>query len=230
MNTKDLNKIILESTKKVLRESSVVWYVVDDGGTYNVLSSDMFDEKGRYIENKNYTIEDFDIVKTTPNEQMAWNYADKMNREYQEQYGDFQPSQGYFNESKKMKITESKLRQFIQESIQEIFEEAVNDEDYDNVTPEELKSYNDNYYGVIVPEWALPALVNGDYTGLDDEEIADVKAFERNFVKGGYCELANGLTAGDCCVPLEGKSPSYCPYNDINRKGANCYRFAFPAK
>ena len=226
----DIQYMVMESVKKILKESLVRYYVVDDGGAYNVLSSDMFDANGRYIENKSYTIDDFDIIKTTNNEEIAWKYADKLNREYQEQYGDFQPSDGYFNESK-IRVSESKLNSLIKECLTEVInEDFLGGNQFDNISDEELSKFGENYYDVIVPEWALNALVNGDYSGLDDEDIADVKAFERNFGKGATCELYNGLTAGDFCVPMEGTSPSFYEKNDINHKGANCYRFAFIAK
>lgn len=228
---KDINNMVLESVKRILKESSVVFYVVDDGGTYNVLSSDMFDANGKYIENRNYSIEDFDIIKTTSNEQMAWKLAEKLNREYQEEYGDFSPSKGYYNESKTTQITESTLQRLITEGINEVFDEFEDEgSDYDNMTNDAIKKLEGNFYEVIVPDWALPALVNGDYEGLDDEEIRDVQAFEKNFEPNGPCPLANGLNAGDCCVPLDGKTPSFYSKNDLNGKGADCYKFALPAK
>ncbi len=125
--------------------------------------------------------------------------------------------------------------------IKECFEEVLKEEamlfddneqtaenEFDNVPNDVVESWNGNYYEVVVPEWALPALVNGDYENLTDEDIADVKAFERNFAKGGSCQLRNGLNVGDCCVPMEGASPSFESKNDINHKGAMCYRFALP--
>ena len=226
LTRKDLKYLIDESVKKILKESIIKYYVVDDGGVFNVLSSDMFDNNGRYIEDKRYTIDDFDIVKTTNSEEFAWKYAETMNREYEEQYSsDFAPSRGYWDES-----VEKKLSNIIQESIKKVLKESYTDEDFDNMTPEQVQKLNGQYFEVIVPEWALPALVNGDYDGLDEEEIRDINAFERNFVQGGPCELANGLTVGDCCIPLEGKEPSFYRKNDLNGKGADCYRFALPAK
>lgn len=228
INTTDLKSVVNECVKRLVSESfidTMKYYVVDDGGVYNVFSSDMFDKNGNYIEDMSLNLNDMDIVKTTNSEEQAWAYAEKMNREQEESSYDFAPSRGYFDES-----INKNLSAIIRESVQKVLLESYDDEDFDNVTPEQLASFNNNYYDVIVPEWALPALVNGDYEGLSDEDIADVKAFERNFMQGGPCELANGLNAGDCCIPLEGKAPSFYPKNDINGKGADCYKFAFPAK
>ena len=88
------------------------WYVVDDGGAYNVFpESDL----------KQYGIERDQIVKVTTNMDMAFNYAEKLNREVEEKSTNFAPSKGYYNESKqnnsKVFLTESRLNQIISESI-----------------------------------------------------------------------------------------------------------------
>ena len=88
------------------------WYVVDDGGVYNVFpESDL----------KQYGIERDQIVKVTTNMDMAFNYAEKLNREVEEKSPNFEPSKGYYNESKqnnsKVFLTESRLNQIISESI-----------------------------------------------------------------------------------------------------------------
>lgn len=88
------------------------WYVVDDGEVYNVFpESDL----------KQYDIERDQIVKVTTNMDMAFNYAEKLNREVEEKSPNFAPSKGYYNESKqnnsKVFLTESRLNQIISESI-----------------------------------------------------------------------------------------------------------------
>ena len=88
------------------------WYVVDDGGVYNVFpESDL----------KQYGIERDQIVKVTTNMDMAFNYAEKLNRDIEEKSPNFAPSKGYYNESKqnnsKVFLTESRLNQIISESI-----------------------------------------------------------------------------------------------------------------
>ena len=90
------------------------WYVVDDGEVYNVFpESDL----------KQYGIERDQIVKVTTNMDMAFNYAEKLNREVEEKSPNFAPSKGYYNESKnskKITLTESKLNQIISESIKRV--------------------------------------------------------------------------------------------------------------
>lgn len=88
------------------------WYVVDDGGVYNVFpESDL----------KQYGIERDQIVKVTTNMDMAFNCAEKLNRESEEKSTNFSPLKGYYNESKqnnsKVFLTESRLNQIISESI-----------------------------------------------------------------------------------------------------------------
>lgn len=88
------------------------WYVVDDGEVYNVFpESDL----------KQYGIERDQIVKVTTNMDMAFNYAEKLNREVEEKSPNFEPSKGYYNESKqnnsKIFLTESRLNRIISESI-----------------------------------------------------------------------------------------------------------------
>lgn len=63
------------------------WYVVDDGGVYNVFpESDL----------KQYGIERGQIVKVTTNMDTAFNYAEKLNRDTEEKSPNFAPSKGYY--------------------------------------------------------------------------------------------------------------------------------------
>lgn len=57
-----------------------LWYVVDDGGVYNVFSSDDFDEDGRYTVNPEYSLDDFDIIAKYTTADAAWNEAERLNR------------------------------------------------------------------------------------------------------------------------------------------------------
>ena len=57
-----------------------LWYVVDDGGVYNVFSSDDFDEDGRYTVNPEYALNDFDIITKYTTAAAAWNEAERLNR------------------------------------------------------------------------------------------------------------------------------------------------------
>ena len=51
------------------------WYVVDDGGQYNVLNEDDIVK---------YGVEKDQIIKVTNNMKVAFNLADKLNREAEE--------------------------------------------------------------------------------------------------------------------------------------------------
>ena len=58
----------------------LLWYVVDDGGVYNVFSSEDFDKNERYIVNPEYTLDDFDIIAKYTTEDAARNEAERLNR------------------------------------------------------------------------------------------------------------------------------------------------------
>ena len=103
------------------------WYVVDDGEVYNVFpESDL----------KQYGIKRDQIVKVTTNRDMAFNYAEKLNRDTEEKSPNFAPSKGYYNESKqnnsKVFLTESRLNQIISESIKRAI---LKDVFYDSFPP-----------------------------------------------------------------------------------------------
>ena len=57
----------------------LLWYVVDDGGVYNVFSSEDFDKNERYIVNPEYTLDDFDIIAKYTTADAAWNEAERLN-------------------------------------------------------------------------------------------------------------------------------------------------------
>lgn len=57
-----------------------LWYVVDDGDMYNVLSSEDFDEDERYIVNPEYSLDDFDIIARYTTADAAWNEAERLNQ------------------------------------------------------------------------------------------------------------------------------------------------------
>ena len=144
---------------------------------------------------------------------------------------------------------EESIRKFIRESLEEIggindnipygnwmldyderdypniFGEA-DDDGFDNMEADDVKRLKGNYYEVAVPEYCLPYLVNGDTDNYTDEEIEAMKAFENEF----NGKLANGLTVGDCCIPLDGASPSFCYRNDVTKSDCNCYIFCLPMK
>lgn len=52
----DMKYLVLESVRQFLNEAKTDrrgrYWVSDDGGYYNAFSDDMFDDRGRYIENR----------------------------------------------------------------------------------------------------------------------------------------------------------------------------------
>lgn len=57
-----------------------LWYVVDDGGAYNVFCSDDFNEDGQYIVNPEYSLDDFDVIAKYTTADAAWDEAERLNR------------------------------------------------------------------------------------------------------------------------------------------------------
>lgn len=60
----------------------IVHYVVDDGGLFNVLSSDMFDSQGRYYEDTSINFRDLDIVARYYDMDKAFEHAEQLNEIY----------------------------------------------------------------------------------------------------------------------------------------------------
>lgn len=81
----------LISESKVNESKLQKFYVVDDGEVYNVLTDEDL---------VNYGVEKDQIVKVFTNMDMAFNYAENLNRKTEESNPDFSPAKGYYNESK----------------------------------------------------------------------------------------------------------------------------------
>lgn len=60
----------------------ILHYVVDDGGVFNVLSSDMFDSLGRYYEDSSINFSDLDIVARYTDMDKAFEHAEQLNKIY----------------------------------------------------------------------------------------------------------------------------------------------------
>lgn len=60
----------------------ILHYVVDDGGVFNVFSSDMFDSLGRYYEAASINIKDLDIVARYTDMNKAFEHAERLNDIY----------------------------------------------------------------------------------------------------------------------------------------------------
>lgn len=60
----------------------ILHYVVDDGGVFNVFSSDMFDSLGRYHEDASINFKDLDIVARYTDMDKAFEHAEQLNEIY----------------------------------------------------------------------------------------------------------------------------------------------------
>lgn len=94
-----------------------LYFVVDDGGVYNVLSEEDLNT---------YGVEDDQIVgKPFTSFNVASKKADILNRQAEEASSDFSPSRGYFDESRNpIRITEGQLRNVIAESVRKVLKEG----------------------------------------------------------------------------------------------------------
>lgn len=99
---------------------------------------------------------------------------------------------------------------------------------YQNVDDDFVEKVGENGYEVWVPDYCLPYLVNGDMDVYDEDEIAEMQAFEKQFDG----KLLNGMNACDFCIPMDGEEPALVGKNDVFPKdmGAECYKFFLPAK
>lgn len=60
----------------------ILHYVVDDGGIFNVFSSDMFDSLGRYYEDTSININDLNIFAQFTDMDTAFEIAEQLNEIY----------------------------------------------------------------------------------------------------------------------------------------------------
>lgn len=126
-----------------------------------------------------------------------------------------------------MQITETQLKSIIAESIRKVIKESFDEPDFANVRPEDVERFHNNYTEVLVPDHCLPYLIYGDETGYEEEDLAAMKAFEKEWAG----KIANGMNIGDVCVPLDDAEPHFYSENDVYGKmGDDCYKFLIPLK
>lgn len=83
---------------------------------------------------------------------------------------------------------------------------------------EEQPEMENNLVDFDVPQWALSALINGDFSGLSDEDESKIMSFMERVSK----EFGNAHFIYD---DIEGKDNlGFKPYNDIDNLGSNVYR------
>lgn len=61
--------------------SKITYYVVDEGGIYNVITSDDFGDDGKYIPNRFCTLEDFEIIEKFTSFKSACEFCKELNKE-----------------------------------------------------------------------------------------------------------------------------------------------------
>lgn len=81
----------------------------------------------------------------------------------------------------------------------------------------EEEEVDDNLYEFTIPEWAVSALINGDTSGLEDEDVKKVESFVNN-TSARYGNANFSLPSDD---QLE---LGFCRTNDIDSLGSNCYK------
>lgn len=112
------------------------------------------------------------------------------------------------------------LKKFIQEEVQKLHKISLLKEEKTKVEKalKLIKESKEDLIDYDIPEWALSALVNGDYSGLNDEEEQKLK----QFLAKVSAEYGNaGFLLGD----IEGEDNLGFKYrNDIDSLGSNVYR------
>lgn len=111
--------------------------------------------------------------------------------------------------------------------MKNIISEAVCDQtEFANVDNDFVQKLNGNYYEVVVPDSCLPYLINGETEGYTEDELNDMDEFVGYF----NGKLRDNLQVDSCCIPLDGESPDFYPFNDVyGNVGCDCYKFCLPA-
>jgi len=77
-----------------------------------------------------------------------------------------------------------------------------------------LKEERDDIIEFTIPDWALSPLINGDYSGLSDDDEEKLKDFVNDTVnKYGNAHFMDG-----------DKDLGFCPRNDIDNLGSDCHK------
>ena len=87
----------------------------------------------------------------------------------------------------------------------------------DNHGMAEEEEVSDDVYEFKIPEWAVSALINGDTSGLEEEDIKKIESFVNN-TSARYGNANFSLPSDD---QLE---LGFCRTNDIDNLGSNCYK------
>ena len=71
----------LKKNNIVMGHSKITYYVVDEGGIFNVITSLDFDDSGKYIPNKSCSLSDFEIIEEFTSLKRASEFCKDKNKE-----------------------------------------------------------------------------------------------------------------------------------------------------
>jgi len=113
-----------------------------------------------------------------------------------------------------------KLKNFIQEELIKLHKITLLEEEKRQINKELrlLKEGKEDLVDYDVPEWAMSALINGDLSGLEDEDIQKINSFTESVAKAhGNAHFMLGDIDGE-------DNLGFKHYNDIDNLGSNVYR------
>ncbi len=105
------------------------------------------------------------------------------------------------------------------------YEEAIEDRNStedDFISEDEPTTHADDVVDFCIPEWALPALINDDMSGLEDKDIEKINTFVAKTVE--EFGNANFMLADEKDLYL-----GFRHSNDIDNLGANCEKLLLKA-
>lgn len=116
----------------------------------------------------------------------------------------------------KMKMDEVDLNE-LEQSVQDMMEYDSEEDDLDSYESDEEDPYAD-LIDYTIPDWAGSYLINGDSSGLEDEDIAKVDDFV-NSVISQHGNANFMMPSNDDEMDL-----GFCHSNDIDNLGSNCIK------
>ena len=126
-------------------------------------------------------------------------------------------------ESKTQAETVDGLKQFIKEEVKKLQKLVILKEEKLKINKKlvllkETRQISDDLIAYDVPDWALSALINGDLSGITDEEEQQLSAFTSAVVNAhGNAHFLIGDLDGDDDL-------GFSMHNDIDKLGGNVYR------
>lgn len=110
-------------------------------------------------------------------------------------------------------VAHHQMAVILDESVKHNLDDEFNKEEFEKVSANEAKESIE----FTIPEWAVGPLVNGDYSGLEDEDEEKLNKFVDKIVK--QYGNAHFMPASDEEIDL-----GFCHSNDIDKLGNTCYK------